>query len=373
MIYVVIGTKAQLIKMAPILRCLQDRKIPYHYISTGQHRATIDDILDNFKIKKPDYHLYQGKDITSLPQMLFWVIRILLKTILKRREIFPLQRSEQVGGRKKKDGVVLVHGDTFSTLLGALMGKVAGLKVAHVESGLRSFNLFQPFPEELTRILTFYLADYMFCPGEAPYQNLEKFSKKRIRINTQMNTLLDSLTLALPAIKEQEGVAIPRESYGVVTLHRFENFNSEANTKRVIEKVEQVASRKKLLFILHKITEQNLRRYKLFDRLKSNPNIEFRPRYDYFKFIKLLLHADYVISDGGSNQEECYYLGKPILLLRNVTEREEGIGRNAVIGRFDPQVIDDFTSNFERYKHPAILNSTLSPSEIIVNECKIFM
>jgi UDP-N-acetylglucosamine 2-epimerase (non-hydrolysing) len=197
MIHVIIGTKAQLIKMAPILKTLKMEGIDYNYISTGQHKATIDDILANFAIKKPDYVLYDGKDITSVFQMLIWGIKNLFKTVLHKKVIF----------KNDKKGIVLVHGDTFSTLLGAVMGKIGGLKVAHVESGLRSFNLFHPFPEEITRLLTFRLSDYMFCPGEWAQNNLVKYNG--IKINTQLNTLYDSLRFALPAIENLTGVEIP--------------------------------------------------------------------------------------------------------------------------------------------------------------------
>ncbi|MBF0313272.1 MAG: UDP-N-acetylglucosamine 2-epimerase [Oligoflexia bacterium] len=360
MIHVVIGTKAQLIKMAPILRKLQEQNIAYNYISTGQHKATIDDILLNFKIKKPDLCLYTGKDITSLPQMFRWTLSILLKTLLLRKKIF------------RAKGVVLVHGDTFSTLLGALMGKVAGLKVAHIESGLRSFNLWQPFPEELTRLGTFYLADYMFCPGDIPFENLKNFSAKKIRINTKMNTLLDSLNYALPAIKEVQGVEVPKGDFAIATLHRFENFRNKESTLQVVESVERVANRKKILFILHKPTERNLKKFDLLKRLQANPNIELRPRYDYFQFMKLLMAAQFILSDGGSNQEECFYLGKPVILLRNVTERSEGVGRNAVISKFEHPIIDHFLDHLQDFTYASIvenLNHETSPSEIIIKEC----
>ena len=119
MIHIVLGTKAQLIKMAPVMVRLKERGLPYNFISTGQHRATMDEMLDEFGLKEPDVVLYTGADIVSLPQMFVWALRILWKCMIARREIFgPDAR-----------GLVLVHGDTFSTLLGALMGRLAGLRV----------------------------------------------------------------------------------------------------------------------------------------------------------------------------------------------------------------------------------------------------
>ena len=359
MIHVIIGTKAQLIKMAPILKTLKERSIDYNYITTGQHRETIDDILSNFDIKDADYSLYTGKDITSVIQMFFWATRNIFHTLRKRKEIF----------KNDHNGIVLVHGDTFSTLLGAIMGKIAGLKVAHIESGLRSFNLLHPFPEELTRILTFRLSDYMFCPDDRAVANLEKYDGKKI--NTEYNTLLDALHIALPVISHIDDVAIPNKPYGVVTLHRFENIRNHAAMRRIIELVEQIAHHRNLVFILHKPTEIKLRKFGFYTRLKNNPNIELRERYDYFRFIRLIIDAELIVSDGGSNQEECHYLGKPVILLRKATERHEGLGRNCVLSLYDSAIIDDFVNNLDRHTFKP-LQLTHSPSGIIVDYCTRF-
>lgn len=359
MIHVIIGTKAQLIKMAPVLKILADNHIEYNYIATGQHKDTIEDILANFALKKPDYVLYNGKDITSIFQMAIWFITCLLKTLKDKQQIF----------KGDKQGIVLVHGDTFSTLLGALMGKFAQLKVAHVESGLRSFNLFHPFPEEITRILTFRLADYLFCPGEWAMNNVATF--RGIKINTQINTLYDALKFALPAIDKQSDVDIPAREYGVVTLHRFENIYRYQSLKRVVSIVERISQKKYLLFILHKPTEIKLKQFGFFENLTNNPQIAFRPRYGYFQFIKLMRQAQFVVSDGGSNQEECFYLGKPILLLRKATERVEGLSKNCVLSHYDLTIIDEFVNNVEKY-HSNFQQLPYSPAHIIVEACKPF-
>ena len=360
MIHVVIGTKAQLIKMAPVMKLLQEKKIQYNYISTGQHKDTMDDIHGNFGLKAPDYRLYEGSDITSVSQMTFWGVRNILRTIRNKHEIF----------NNDLNGIVFVHGDTFSTLLGAIMGKIAGLKVAHIESGLRSFNLFHPFPEEITRVLTFKLADYMFCPGEWAVNNLDKYRKKAI--NTRLNTLYDSLRQALPAIVRISGLEIPVGEYGVVTLHRFENICNREALNRVISIIEKLSKKKKLLFIMHKPTLIKIKKYGYLERLEVNPNIHMRPRYDYFQFIKLVVDAQFIVSDGGSNQEECYYLGKPILLLRKATERNEGLGRNCVLSEYSDAVIDEFIDNIDKYQCD-FLDSGISPSEIIIEHCVQFI
>lgn len=360
MIHLIIGTKAQLIKMAPIMKLLKDDGVDYNYISTGQHRETMDDILTNFEIRQPDYTLYSGRDITSVLQMLIWSIKNIIHTLRRKREIF----------RNDDNGIVLVHGDTFSTLLGAIMGRVAGLKVGHVESGLRSFNLFHPFPEELTRILTFRLSDYLFAPGDRACRNLQNY--KGEIIDTRFNTLIDSLGFALPAINRITDIDLPDKPFGVVTLHRFENVFSRTAIERITGIIEKISRKKHLLFILHKPTEIKLRKFGCYEKLAANPHIELRKRLDYFRFIRLILEADFVVSDGGSNQEECYYLGKPVLLLRKATERTEGLDRNCVLSRYDDTIINDFIDNLDAYRHDMVRPET-SPARIIIAHCQAYI
>lgn len=356
MIHIVLGTKAQLIKMAPIMKKLTQRGIEYNYISTGQHKETIDDILINFDIKKPDHQLYDGKDITSIFSMLLWSVKILYDSFVRRKEIF----------RNDKNGIILVHGDTLSTVLGALMGKFTGLRVGHVESGLRSFNMLQPFPEEIFRKITFRLSDVMFCPGDWAVNNLMKY--KGVKIDTEINTLYDSLNFARPSIDKIADIAIPSEKFAIVTLHRFENVKNKEILERIVVLLEAISENINLVFILHQLTEKKLISYGLLERLKSNPKIELRKRYDYFRFIKLITYSEFVVSDGGSNQEECSYLGKPVLLFRNVTERNEGLGKNAVLSKFDLNIINEFLGNYENRKG-IHLEFQKSPTDIILDYC----
>jgi len=358
MIHVVLGTKAQLIKMAPVMACLESQGIPYNFIFTGQHKETIDQLLGNFGIKKPDYLLYDGREITGAAQTGAWSVKVLLTTFRRRRHIF----------NNDKNGIILVHGDTLSTLLGAIMGKAAKLYVGHVESGLRSFNLLHPFPEELTRVAVFRLADYYFCPGGWAMGNVAKY--KGVKIDTVENTLLDSLRLAVEK-QHTVDVPIPQEQYCVVTVHRFENIFKQDALGRIVSILERIARKLRILFILHPPTKQQLEKFDFAARLASNENIELRPRYDYFEFIKLITHSEFVLSDGGSNQEECYYLGKACLLLRNKTERKEGLGRNVVLSGFNLDCIDDFVENYASYKCAGV-ETSVSPSARIVDSIRRF-
>ena len=353
MIHVFIGTKAQLIKMAPIMKEMQNRGIEYNFIFSGQHQNTINDIRKNFGIKKPDYILHNGKDVTSVASMFFWMMKIVFIAIKNKKMVW----------KDDINGVVLNHGDTFSTLLGSILAKLFRFKNAHVESGLRSFNLFHPFPEELTRLIVFRLSDIFFVPGSWALSNIENFSGEKI--NIEANTLYDSLNNIL--IKEQEiDIKVPQCDFAVVSLHRFENLSKKTHFESLITKLERISKSINLIFILHKPTEKKLREFALYERLNNADGIELRPRYDYETFIFLISLAKFVVSDGGSNQEECYYLGKPCLLFRNATERKEGLGENVLLSKFDDDVIDNFVSSYHDFKRDS-LKLDFSPTDKIID------
>lgn len=353
MIHIFIGTKAQLIKMAPIMMELQKRAIAYNFIFSGQHQATIANIRDEFGLKEPDITLYKGRDITGILQMLLWVIRIIFFTMSNREEVWQGDR----------DGIVLNHGDTFSTLLGSLLARISGQRSAHVESGLRSFNLLHPFPEELTRILTFNLSNMYFAPGQWALSNLDKY--RGVKVDTVHNTLLDALRISEAAVNTAE-VDIPTTDFAVVSLHRFENIFSRKKLTEIVDLLIAVSEKSPLLFILHKPTEEKLKQFELLAKLEACQGIELRPRYSYFQFIKLIKHAQFVITDGGSNQEECHYIGKPCIILRAATERQEGIGQNAIVSNYQKNVIFELIDNLEHY-FIAPKDIELSPTKIIVD------
>lgn len=355
MIHIILGTKAQLIKMAPLMALMDKQNVPYNYIFTGQHQEVMSDIQQNFGIRNPDHVLYSGRDITKVFQMLVWIIKSAFTTYKRKKEIF----------NNDTKGIVLVHGDTVSTLLGALIGKIIGLKVGHIESGLRSFNLFHPFPEEITRLITFHLSDYFFAPNEQAIENLKKH--KGTIVPTGVNTLYDSVQHFLQKSKGTQTKEI-QEQYAIATLHRFENIFSHKNLERIVSIIEHIAQKQKIFFILHKPTEEKLRLFNFYDRLANHHNIEMRPRYDYFTFIKLLIQAKFIISDGGSNQEECFFLGKPIILLRNTTERPDGVDNNCLVSKYDIQLIDNFLNKIES-KNYTTLEVSESPSQIILDYC----
>ena len=354
MIHVFVGTKAQLIKMAPIMRELEERNIQYNFVFSGQHQETIDQLRNNFSIKAPDVVLHSGSDVTSITQMLRWGIKIFFRSLFSRSSIWA----------GDKNGIVLNHGDTFSTLLGSLLAKALGFKNAHIESGLRSFNLLHPFPEELTRVIVFRLSDYYFVPDATALANLSKH--KGVKINTEANTLYDTLRLFL---KNESHKLITNSftKFGLVSLHRYENIFNEEQFETIIQLLEKVARKIPLVFILHKPTKKKLLAFGFYERLKQNPNIELHPRYDYFDFITLVQKSEFLITDGGSNQEECYYLGHPCLLFRKATERQEGLGENVVLSEFKLETIEKFIHDYKSFSRSP-LELPVSPSKRIVDE-----
>jgi UDP-N-acetylglucosamine 2-epimerase (non-hydrolysing) len=360
MIHFIIGTRAQLIKTAPIMAECGKRAIPYNFIFFAQHRETIQEIIDTFGIKRPDCILGDiGKDISNVKTLLHWSAVVFAGGIKERYRIF----------RGDPNGIAVVHGDALPAILGAVLAKAAGLKVAHVEAGLRSFNFSHPFPEELIRVLLWklHLPDYYFCPNSWAFENVAQYPGKKF--NTECNTLFDSLQMSLNFALEDEAKLIPEESYAIVTLHRFETISSRQKLEEVLEIINQITCRINILFILHPPTLEALRQNGLYDALDDNPMVELRPRYDYFHFIRLLKKSQFVITDGGSNQEECFYLGHPCLLLRYETERPEGLGVNVVLSKFDQETIRNFLGNYGFYRREPP-SMKLRPSEMILTELK---
>lgn len=354
MIHFIVGTKAQLIKIAPVMLALRNNKVPYSFVSFGQHKETIDDILRNFDLSPPDVRIYDGPDITSVLQMLKWGALVIAKSVLRKKQIFGQHPSN----------ILVVHGDTFSAVLGALIGKLLRFRVAHVESGLRSFDFKNPFPEELFRVAVFCLTDVYYCPGEIEYKNLKRF--KGEKIITRGNTIVDAAQKAMESQPETTGPS----SYCVASLHRVENFSSLAASQRIVNLLEIVASSCQVVFVLHKITEKALIRFGLYERLRANPRIEIRPRTDYFSFIRLLRGSRFVVSDGGSNQEECSYMGIPTILLRKATERHDGLDSSVVLSNYDVSVIEAFLRNVETFRRPTRVLSD-SPAQIIANHLRM--
>ena len=331
MVICLIGTRAQLIKMAPVLRRLEASAVPCRLILSGQHQETMQALLQEFGIGLPPLRMGEGPEITRVGPLLRWFLRMLWQGLVPRRAWF---RPEPAA-----PACMVVHGDTVSTLLGALLGRWHGLSVVHVESGLSSGRWREPFPEELIRRLVFRLTDLAFCPG--PVATARLAGRRLRRVDTGANTILDAVRLARERFA---GVTapVPSTPYGVVSLHRFENIFDAARFGALLDALEQAAALLPLVFVLHPSTRRQAERLGLMGRLSSMPGLTLLPRMTYVPFLKLASGARCVVTDGGSNQEELAYLGIPTLLMRRVTERDDGLGATVALAGDAPHALAAF-------------------------------
>lgn len=355
MIHIVIGTRAQLFKMVPIMLECQKRGFKWRWVYTAQHKETISQALKTFKLPQPDYTVIKWQtEAKSMGKLWYWFARMMLSLVSGQRIL---------AGYTGKKNIVLTHGDTITTWWAALLGRLYGCRVMHIEAGLRSWNLFSPFPEEINRIITSKLANYYICPGDQCVANLKKYRGKKI--NTTFNTQADTIKYGLAHCEKAE-LKLPKGKYAVVSLHRYENIFKKERFEQIVELLERVASEFKLAFVLHPATNTQLDKLNLRTRMESNPNIDLLPRLEYLPFIKLIKHSEFVITDGGGNQEELYFMGKPTLLFRDETERPEELGKTAVLSKLDPNIIENFLKNYKKYRQPRV-HVRRSPSAIVAN------
>jgi UDP-N-acetylglucosamine 2-epimerase (non-hydrolysing) len=350
MFLVLIGTKAQLVKMAPVLHEFYKLSVPHKFILTGQHSETIDDLIEDFQLKKPDLNLVPDNEADSKLKLVKWLF-LAWKRLIALPDIKQAQN-------------LIVHGDTLSTLLGAIAGKRLGIPIVHVEAGLRSFSLLHPFPEELVRIIVSRFTNIHFAPGLIPSNHLLKRNgvKNRV-INTEQNTILDSLRFVLNSIV----ISGDHSPYCVVSLHRSENLGSKKRFQQLMKFTRSVSLKIKVKFVLHPVTKIKLDKKGWIDSL-SNERIEFINRMNYVSFINLLACSKFLITDGGSNQEEAAYMGLPCLIARHKTERDEGIGKNAVLSNFDAKIMDRFVEAHHQSNWTFQPLPDTKPSEIITSK-----
>lgn len=354
MIHFVVGTRAQLFKMAPIMRECTARGYEWRWVYTAQHRDTMQNTLDTFEIKPADYVLFDwDSEAKTMSKMWYWFLRVLVE----------LRHGKKIlGGYTGKQNIVLTHGDTLTTWWGALLGKLNRCKVMHVESGLRSYNLFKPFPEEINRLITFRLSDIYACPGDWAIDNLRKYKGKKI--NTIENTQIDVLRFGLDHC-ESADMDVPKSKYIVASLHRYENIFNKERFREIVDITEDIAKKFHVYWVQHPATKEQLNKLEeLKNKLSLNKNITLLPRLEYLQFIKIVKHSEFVITDGGGNQEELFHLGKPTLIFRNETERREGLGTTAVISMLDKKIIKNFTSNYKKHELKPF-SRTAQPTRII--------
>lgn len=359
MIHMVLGTKAQLIKMFPIIKILSERGIDYNYIDTGQHFLLIDKFRKQLRVKQPDYSFVsKGKDISTTTGGFFWMAKILLQSFLKRKKIF----------KGDKKGLCIVHGDTISTLLGALMGIMAGQRIVHVESGFRTSRLFKPFPEEIVRRVVDRLSCINFPLSGDAEAVLRKEKIKGLIVNPGENTLLDIVKMA---DNFGSNLRLP-DNMVLVSIHRYETIYSKKRMTFIVNLLKKISEKNNIVWGLHEPTKKALIRYSLYDNINHDKKILLGNLFDYFDFISAIKKSYFFITDGGGPQDEARYLGVPCLLMR--TETEKNGYDNVCKCDFDEAKVDDFLMNVNKYR---ILKNDMNicPSkkvvEVLLNNFKL--
>jgi UDP-N-acetylglucosamine 2-epimerase len=350
-IHVFLGTKAQYIKTAPLLRLLDERGVDYRLIDSGQHARLTTTMRAELGVRAPDVVLGGHDDVTTITGAMRWSATIAARLWSGRRI-----RREIFGGT---GGVCVVHGDTPSTLLATLLARRAGLSVAHLEAGLRSHSLRHPFPEEAIRLAVMRLSDLLFAPDDTAMANLAAMHVEGRTVALSGNTVVEALHHSLLLREPSHGPA-------VVTMHRVENLTSRRRVDRLVATVERLAAAMPVRFVLHTPTEEALVRTGMRRRL-ADAGVQMGGLLPHGQFVRLLAAAPLVITDGGSIQEECALLGVPTMLWRDRTERTDGIGANVVLSHYDLATVSAFLEHPERYRHkPAELDER--PSEQILDE-----
>ncbi len=332
-IMLVFGTRPEAIKMAPLVKELKKNPTDFKTIIcvTGQHREMLDQVLDIFDIK-PDYDL----NIMQLQQDLYDVTS---RVLLGLRDIL----------KETKPDVVLVHGDTTTSTAAALAAFYQQIPVGHVEAGLRTGNIYSPWPEEMNRQITSRIATYHFAPTPLSRENLlqENISDKKITITG--NTVIDALYQVVDKIKNntilsnelknnilKNGYDVNRLTTGkkliLITGHRRENFGD--GFIRICTAIKDLTQKyPDVDFVYPMHLNPNVRKpiHEVFSEGLSNfNNIFFIEPLEYLSFVYLMEKSSIVLTDSGGIQEEAPGLGKPVLVMRDTTERPEALSSGTV-------------------------------------------
>lgn len=358
-LWFVVGTAAELIKLYPLLEEASSRRIEWRVLLTGQSGPNFWKQANDFGISKNNIiEMMPGQqDLRTSRDALVWFLRAALYGTTTFRRLLMARNAPPM----EKTDYFVVHGDTLSTLIGTLYGRRMRLKIIHVEAGMRSHSLWSPFPEEITRKIVSRLAHLHMAPDEGAAKNLADEGIRSGVVVTHGNTVGDTLQLVL-----QQAPA-PTSPYVLANIHRFENLNSRERWKKIVDLLVEASKKHRVVLVLMPVTTELLERDAQARKRLVDAGIELKPRLPFKEFSLLLHGAQFVITDGGSNQEECHYLGKPCLILRNVTERSEGLGGSCVLAKFDPGIINQFMSDPMSYQRPSAF-PTLRPTDVIFGE-----
>lgn len=314
------GTRPEAIKMAPLVKtfCLDSNFIVKVGV-TAQHREMLDQVLDFFKIKV-DYDLNIMKSNQSLHELTSSLILKITEDILNKEDF----------------DYVFVQGDTTTVLAGALASFYKKIKIIHIEAGLRSHDIYSPFPEEMNRILTSRIANIHFCPTQTAAENLRREDLKK-NVFIVGNTVIDALLLGLDEIKNSSESNLINKYSNIdfnkkiilVTCHRRENFGKpfEEICDALLEISDSFKETIQIVYPVH----LNPNVMKIAHDKLTRENIKLISPLDYPDLIWMMNRSNIILTDSGGIQEEAPSLGKPVLVLREITERMEGVDAGTAI------------------------------------------
>jgi len=304
---IIVGTRPEIIKMAPLIRALKEQFQPYVFVHCGQHYDynMSQQFIEELKLPKPDY----GFKVKAYSPGL-QTSRIL--SIVERVV------------RKVRPKIVLVEGDTNGVLASALAAVKLNVSVGHVEAGLRSFDL--RMPEEHNRRLVDHLSKYLFAPTEIARKNLEKEGVWG-SIYVTGNTVIDAVIQHMPLAEKKSSIMdkIGFRRFALVTAHRAENVDDPAVLKSFVEAFAEAPI--PVVYPIHPRSKKRLRQQKMWSKLSKAENVQLLPPLGYFDFLVLMKNCEMIITDSGGIQEEATALPirKPVLVIRLSTERPEAV------------------------------------------------
>lgn len=332
-IMLVFGTRPEAIKMAPLVKAFQAKNDEFETIVcvTGQHREMLDQVLHLFDIK-PDFDLNimkQGQDLYDITS----------RVLLGMKDVFKVCKPD----------ILFVHGDTTTSTAAALAGFYQQIPVAHVEAGLRTNDIYSPWPEEMNRQITGRIATYNLSPTQLSRQNLLKENVDENKITVTGNTVIDALHWVTAKIKSDkkldDNLSLDLKSKGydtkrlvgnrrliLITGHRRENFGD--GFLHICHAIQDLAKKfPEVDFVYPMHLNPNVRKpiHQVFgEDLNNLGNIFFIEPLEYLPFVFLMEKSDIVLTDSGGIQEEAPGLGKPVLVMRNTTERPEAVDAGTV-------------------------------------------
>lgn len=358
----VLGTAAELIKMYPIIDEAQTRQIDWYLISTGQSGVNLWKQYTDFQF--PENHVIKlldsDTDLSSSAKALTWFTRAYLRSAKNLNS----RLANITGTTPKSDDFWFVHGDTLSTLLGSVYGRRLNIPIVHVEAGMRSHDIWNPFPEEISRRIVSRLTKFHMAPDQNAANNLKNEGIAEHVTVTSGNTVLDALGVALKRFSPKD---LPSGEYAVANIHRFENLSSTQRWHKIIDVLVETAQKIPLYLVMMPNTIEKLKQDHHSRERLDRAGVQRLKRLPFSQFVHFMHKAKFMVTDGGSNQQECFHLGLPCLILREKTESIEGIGSCCVLSQFDDKIIQDFLNNPVQFRRepPKI---QLRPTDIIFNK-----